>query len=75
VTQRLALLLEEAPPVDAVHHRRAGADDAAVAEVTRPRGVRTIASLNPLMVDGTGMCGGWSGHRRGEQRFACVDGP
>jgi ferredoxin--NADP+ reductase len=47
----------------------------AVADVTRPLGVRTIVSLNPIMVDGTGMCGGCRVTVDGEMRFACVDGP
>ncbi len=45
------------------------------AEVTRPHGIRTVVSLNPVMVDGTGMCGGCR-VKIGEQvKFACVDGP
>ena len=47
----------------------------AVAEVTRPFNVKTIASLNPIMVDGTGMCGGCRVTIDGEMKFACVDGP
>ena len=47
----------------------------AVAEVTEPLGVRTIVSLNPIMVDGTGMCGGCRVTVDGTMRFACVDGP
>lgn len=47
----------------------------AVAEVTRPYGIDTVASLNPIMVDGTGMCGGCRVSVGGETRFACVDGP
>jgi ferredoxin--NADP+ reductase len=47
----------------------------AVADLTRPHGIRTIASLNPIMVDGTGMCGGCRVHVGGQTRFACVDGP
>jgi ferredoxin--NADP+ reductase len=47
----------------------------AVAEVTRPHGVKTIVSLNSIMVDGTGMCGGCRVLVGGESRFACVDGP
>jgi ferredoxin--NADP+ reductase len=47
----------------------------AVAEVTRPHGIPTVASLNPIMVDGTGMCGGCRVSVAGETRFACVDGP
>jgi ferredoxin/flavodoxin---NADP+ reductase len=47
----------------------------AVTELTRPLGVRTIVSLNPLMVDGTGMCGGCRVSIDGKAFFACVDGP
>ena len=47
----------------------------AVAEVTRPHGIRTTVSLNPIMVDGTGMCGGCRVEVGGETKFACVDGP
>ena len=47
----------------------------AVAEVTRQDQVPTVASLNPLMVDGTGMCGGCRVTIDGESKFACVDGP
>ena len=47
----------------------------AIAEVTRPYGIKTIVSLNPIMVDGTGMCGGCRVTVGGETKFACVDGP
>jgi ferredoxin--NADP+ reductase len=47
----------------------------AVAAVTRPLGMRTIVSLNPIMIDGTGMCGGCRVTVNGAMRFACVDGP
>ncbi|MBC7338322.1 MAG: sulfide/dihydroorotate dehydrogenase-like FAD/NAD-binding protein [Firmicutes bacterium] len=47
----------------------------AVAEVTRPHGIRTLVSLDPIMVDGTGMCGVCRVSVGGETRFACVDGP
>jgi ferredoxin--NADP+ reductase len=47
----------------------------AVAELTRPYGVKTVVSLNPLMVDGTGMCGGCRVSVDGKAFFACVDGP
>jgi ferredoxin/flavodoxin---NADP+ reductase len=46
-----------------------------VSELTRPYGIRTIVSLNPVMVDGTGMCGGCRVTVGGETKFACVDGP
>ena len=47
----------------------------AVANLTRPLGVHTIVSLNPVMIDGTGMCGGCRVSLGRETRFACVDGP
>jgi len=47
----------------------------AVVEVTRPLGIPTTVSLNPVMVDGTGMCGGCRVSVDGEQKFVCVDGP
>lgn len=47
----------------------------AVAETTRPFGIKTIVSLNPIMVDGTGMCGACRVSVGGVTKFACVDGP
>jgi ferredoxin--NADP+ reductase len=47
----------------------------AVAETTRPHGIRTVVSLNSVMVDGTGMCGGCRVSVDGRSQFACVDGP
>lgn len=47
----------------------------AVCELTRPLGVKTTVSLNPIMVDGTGMCGGCRVTVGGRAKFACVDGP
>ncbi|MBI5380420.1 MAG: sulfide/dihydroorotate dehydrogenase-like FAD/NAD-binding protein [Opitutae bacterium] len=47
----------------------------AVSNLTRPFGVHTIVSLNPVMVDGTGMCGGCRVEVGGKTKFACVDGP
>ena len=46
-----------------------------VAQVTRPYGIKTIVSLNPIMIDGTGMCGGCRVKVDGKIKFACVDGP
>ena len=46
-----------------------------VAKTTEPFGVKTIVSLNPIMVDGTGMCGGCRVTVGGEVKFACVEGP
>ena len=47
----------------------------AVCELTRPYGIQTIVSMNPIMIDGTGMCGGCRLTVGGETKFACVDGP
>jgi ferredoxin/flavodoxin---NADP+ reductase len=47
----------------------------AVADITRKKNIHTIASLNPIMIDGTGMCGGCRVLVNGKSRFACVDGP
>jgi ferredoxin/flavodoxin---NADP+ reductase len=47
----------------------------AVVNLTKPLGVHTIVSLNPVMVDGTGMCGGCRVGVGGQTLFACVDGP
>ncbi|WP_308753787.1 sulfide/dihydroorotate dehydrogenase-like FAD/NAD-binding protein [uncultured Anaerotruncus sp.] len=46
-----------------------------VAATTKPYGIRTLVSLNPIMVDGTGMCGGCRVRVGGQTKFACVDGP
>jgi ferredoxin--NADP+ reductase len=46
-----------------------------VSETTRPHGIRTLVSLNPIMVDGTGMCGGCRVSVNGKSHFACTDGP
>ena len=47
----------------------------AVCEMTRPYGIHTVVSMNPIMIDGTGMCGGCRLTVGGETKFACVDGP
>ncbi len=47
----------------------------AVSELTRPYGIKTIVSMNPVMIDGTGMCGGCRVTVGGKVKFACVDGP
>ena len=46
-----------------------------VSKTTEPFGVKTMVSLNPIMIDGTGMCGGCRVTVGGETKFACVDGP
>ncbi len=47
----------------------------AVSDLTRSAGIKTMVSLNSIMVDGTGMCGGCRVTVDGEKRFTCVDGP
>jgi ferredoxin--NADP+ reductase len=46
-----------------------------VVEATRPTGIPCIVSMNPIMIDGTGMCGGCRLTVGGKTKFACVDGP
>lgn len=75
VTDALADLLAAGDDVEVVYAAGPVAMMRAVAEVTRPSGVHTIASLNPIMVDGTGMCGGCRVTVGGVMKFACVDGP
>jgi len=74
VTEALADIIA-ARPIDVVFAAGPVPMMSAVAEVTRPQGIKTIASLNPIMVDGTGMCGGCRVDVGGETKFACVDGP
>ena len=47
----------------------------AVCDLTKPKNIKTIVSMNPIMIDGTGMCGGCRLTVGGETKFACVDGP
>ena len=47
----------------------------AVSEMTRPYGIKTMVSMNPIMMDGTGMCGACRVTVSGEMKFACIDGP
>ena len=46
-----------------------------VVAVTKEFGIKTVVSMNPIMIDGTGMCGGCRLTVGGETKFACVDGP
>ena len=75
VTDKLAELLATDSPIDYVMASGPVPMMRAVAEVTRPSGIETVVSLNPIMVDGTGMCGGCRVSVGGETKFACVDGP
>ncbi len=77
VTTALKLLLDSSPkpPIKAVYAVGPVPMMKAVSELTRPYGIYTVVSLNPIMVDGTGMCGGCRVTVDGRTRFACVDGP
>lgn len=75
VTDLLRSLLDGSEPPDIVFTAGPVAMMRAVAEMTRRYGIHTEASLNPIMVDGTGMCGGCRVMVGGQTRFACVDGP
>jgi NAD(P)H-flavin reductase len=75
VTDGLALALERHPDIGEVVAIGPPVMMKACAELTRPRGVATLVSVNPIMVDGTGMCGGCRVKVGGKVRFACVDGP
>ena len=82
VTEPLAELLRQererpgqAPPIARVYAIGPGPMMKFCAATTRPFGVRTIVSLNTIMVDGTGMCGGCRVDVGGQTRFTCVDGP
>ena len=77
VTQRLAQLIAGDGPgkPDSAVAIGPMAMMRAVAETTRGTGVKTLVSMDPLMVDGTGMCGGCRVSVGGKAQFACVDGP
>ncbi len=75
VTQKLQELIDQGTQVDHVLAIGPIPMMNAVASLTRPHQIKTIVSLNPIMVDGTGMCGGCRVLIGGESKFACIDGP
>ena len=75
VTDPLRAMLEKGEKIDLVLAIGPVIMMKNVAAVTEPFGVKTTASLNTIMVDGTGMCGGCRVNVGGENKFACVDGP
>jgi ferredoxin--NADP+ reductase len=75
VTTVLSGLIEKGEKIDRVFAVGPVPMMRAVTETTRPHEIPTIVSLNPVMVDGTGMCGGCRVSVGGETKFACVDGP
>ncbi len=75
VTDVLQQMIDEGEQIDLVLAIGPTPMMRAVAELTRPCGIETVVSLNPIMVDGTGMCGGCRVEVGGETKFACVEGP
>jgi ferredoxin/flavodoxin---NADP+ reductase len=75
VTDALAKLVEEEVRIDQVIAVGPLIMMRAVCDMTRLYQIPTLVSLNPIMVDGTGMCGGCRVTVDGETKFACVDGP
>lgn len=75
VTDKLRSLIEGGRNYDQVVAIGPGVMMKFVSEATRPYGIRTLVSLNPIMIDGTGMCGGCRVTVGGKTKFACVDGP
>ena len=75
VTDGIELALQDHPDVSEVVAIGPPVMMKACAELTRPLGIRTMVSLNPVMVDGTGMCGGCRVKLHDGMKFACVDGP
>ena len=75
VTQKLEELIKAGNPYDLVIAIGPVIMMKFVAATTKPYGIRTLVSLNPIMVDGTGMCGGCRVRVGGQTKFACVDGP
>lgn len=75
VTQKLMEIINSGQKVDFVLAIGPIPMMRAVAETTRPFGIKTVVSLNPVMVDGTGMCGGCRATVDNKTVFVCVDGP
>jgi len=75
VTDKLRQLIQNGTRIDLVIAVGPIPMMKAVADVTRKENIRTIVSLNPIMIDGTGMCGGCRVLIDSKSEFACVDGP
>jgi len=75
VTDKLQELIDNGKKIDFVLAIGPVPMMSAVAEVTRPYNIKTVVSLNSIMVDGTGMCGGCRAIVGGKTVFVCVEGP
>jgi ferredoxin--NADP+ reductase len=75
VTDKLRQLIQNGTRIDLVVAVGPIVMMKAISEMTRKENIRTVVSLNPIMIDGTGMCGGCRVLVNGKSEFACVDGP
>lgn len=75
VTDVLQMMIEKKETIDRIIAIGPLIMMKAVAELTRPYKILTLVSMNPIMIDGTGMCGACRVMVDGERKFACVDGP
>ena len=75
VTDKLRQLIQNGTRIDLVVAVGPIVMMKAIAEMTRKENIHTVVSLNPIMIDGTGMCGGCRVLIDGKSEFACVDGP
>jgi len=75
VTTILSSMLGQKEPMDVVLAIGPVVMMKAVSDLTKPHGIRTLVSLNPIMMDGTGMCGACRVVVGDKMKFACVDGP
>jgi len=75
VPRKLEELIKEKKGIDRIHAIGCTYLMFSCVQASRPHGVRTMVSLNPIMVDGTGMCGACRVTVDGKTKFACVDGP
>jgi len=75
VSHQLLNLIKEGRKIDIVYAIGPIIMMKVVAETTKPYKIKTYVSLNPIMIDGTGMCGGCRVSIDGKTKFACVDGP
>ena len=75
VTDALRGILDSGPPIAIVFAIGPMPMMKGVSDLTKPYNVKTIVSLDPIMIDGTGMCGGCRVTVGGETKFTCVDGP
>lgn len=75
VTDELKRLIDEGRSIDRVIAIGPPVMMKAVADLTRPHGIKTVVSMNPIMIDGTGMCGACRVKVGEQMKFACVDGP